>query len=200
MNIFISAKKLAEMTFLLLVLLTLPFFLIACGPKHMITQDVRPPLVAKSDKALLVIVRTMGFYAKRAVFDNYLDKIMIGQTQGKSYFITDVAPGEHYVMGHAENWSSARINFEAGRIYILHQLIFPGAWTIRTGFSPMTAEVGLEQIYESGCDYFVYDTNNPGEDMSEDNYQKAKEDFENEVKEDPGRHKNTLEYRGYNKL
>lgn len=200
MNSFISARKCAEMKYLILVMLTLPFFLIACGgPKHMVMMDVKPPLVVKPDKAVLVIVRTTSF-GGGVTIENYLDRKMIGQTKGKTYFITDVKPGKHYVMSHAENWAAARINFESGRIYFLDQGIYPGIWMARTGFTPLTAEEGLKQINESGCDYGVLNTQDPGEDMSEQDFNEVKADFEKEVRENPGRHKNTLEYKGYSKL
>ena len=40
--------------------LLMPVFLMACGggPKHMINQDTKPPIAAKSGKAVFVVVRT----------------------------------------------------------------------------------------------------------------------------------------------
>ncbi len=101
-------------------------------------------------------------------------------------------------MGHAENWATAQINFEAGKIYFLNQDIRMGVWMARTGYSPLTAADALREINE--IDYRVYDTAHPGEDMSQKDFQDVKEDIEKEVKEDPGRHKDVLDYRGYNKL
>ncbi len=173
--------------------------LAACGggAKHMTLMETKPRIAVKKDKAVLVIARTTSFGGGVAI-DNFLDGKMIGQTRGKSFFVTDVTPGSHYVMAHAENWAAARINFAAGRVYFLNQMITVGVWMARTGFSPMTPKDGLEQINESGCDYLVY--NKPGEDMSAEDYKGVKDDFEKEVKEDPGRHKDTLEYKGYSTL
>jgi hypothetical protein len=70
----------------------------------------------------------------------------------------------------------------------------------RTGFSVMSAEEALKQIAESSTDYYVYNSQKPGEDMSADDFKGVKEDFEKEVKEDPGRHKDTLEYKGVSKI
>ncbi len=184
---------------MIVVVLATLLMLAACGggPKHMTLMETKPRIAVKKDKAVLVIVRTTILSGGLEI-DNYLDGKMIGQTKGKSFFITDVKPGSHYVMAHAENWAAARINFSAGRVYFLSQMIAPGIWVPRTGFSPMTAKDGLEQINESGCNYLVY--NKPGEDMSAEDYKGVKDDFEKEVKEDPGRHKDTLEYKGYNKL
>jgi hypothetical protein len=201
MKMFILATKSIMRKFLFLVLLTLPVLLMSCaaGTVHMIEQDVKPPLGIKPGKAVLAIVRTTSF-GWAIVIDDYIDGKMIGQTRGKSYFITDVTPGTHYVMAHAENIAAAKIQFEAGRIYFLDQGIYPGVWKARTGLSAMTAEEALKQINENGCDYRVYNTQKPGEDLDPKDYQETKADFEKEVKEDPARHKDTLEYKGYSKL
>jgi len=182
------------------LLFVVPLFLTACGgPKHMIIMDVKPKLAPKAGVAVLVIVRTTSF-GGGVTIENCLDRKLIGQTKGKSYFITDVKPGRHYVMAHAENWATARINFEANKVYFLDQGIYMGVWMARTGFTPMTAEDALKQINESGMSYGEYNAKSPGEDMSEKDFNEAKADFEKEVKEDPTRHKNTLEYRGFSKL
>ena len=92
-------------------------FLGACGPKlHMIAKEGKPSITAKSNKAVLVIIRTTAF-GWGAIVDNYLDGKMIGQTEGKVFFVTEVTPGRHYVISHADNTDTARLNFEAGKIY-----------------------------------------------------------------------------------
>lgn len=179
-------------------LFVMPLFLFGCGgPKHMITMETKPAIAPKTDKALLVIARTtsIGF---AVTIENYLDKKFIGQTKGKSYFITDVTPGQHYVMGHAENWGVARINFEAGKLYFLNQDIRMGVWMARTGFTPLTADDAAKQLNEEGMEYRVYDTKTPGEDMSDKDFSEAKDDFEDEVNK--GEHKDIVNYRGYDKM
>jgi hypothetical protein len=194
MKMHISAKKSVAKKYLFVLLFVMPFFLSACGgPKHMVTMDTKPALTAKTGKALLVIARTTSM-AFGVTIENYLDKQFIGQTKGKSYFITDVAPGQHYVMGHAENWSSARINFEAGRTYFLNQDIRMGVWMARTGFTPLTANDAVSQINESGMEYRVYDTKNPGDDMSDKDFNEVKADFDKEAAQ--GEHKDIVEYKG----
>lgn len=193
----IAAKKSVVKMLVLLIVFGLTIFLTACGgPKHMITMDVKPTIAPKSDKAVLVIARTtsIGF---AVTIENYLDKKLIGQTKGKSYFITDVTPGKHYVMGHAENWATAGINFEAGKMYVLNQDIRMGVWMARTGFSPLTWNDAMKEINESGMEYRVYDIKNPGEDMSDKDFNDARDDFEKEVKE--GEHKDIVDYKGYGK-
>jgi hypothetical protein len=170
-------------------------FLGACGPKvHMIAKEGKPSISPKSNKALLVIIRTTSF-GWGAVVDNYLDGKMIGQTQGKVFFVTEVSPGTHYVISHADNTDTARMNFEAGKIYILQQGIYPG-WNVTTRYSPMTVEEFQREVKEA--DFRVYDAANPGKDMSPKDLKEAKDDFEKEVKE--GSHKETLQYRGVSRL
>jgi hypothetical protein len=196
MTTFNSVKRSATKNILVLFLISLPVLFAACGgPMHMISMETKPPFAIKPDKAVLVIARTssVGFLL---TVENYIDGKMIGQTKGKSYFVAEVAPGQHYVIAHGENWAAAKMQFDAGRIYFLNQSIVFGF----PGFSPMTAEEALVQTREEGCEYRVYNTQMPGEDLSAKELKEAKERYDQETKEDPGRHKDTLEYRGYDKL
>ncbi len=186
-------------------------FLIGCGGYHMITQDPKPSIRgAKSSKATLIIIRPTNWGGHTGsitiggghVIPNYLDKKMIGQTKGKCFFVTEVKPGSHYIMAVSQNTAVARINFEAGKIYILQELLFPSLNPFknipRTSLSPMT--VADFQKENKDADFLLYDTKKPGDDMQDKDFQEAKRDFEKEVKEDPGRHKDTLQYHGIAKL
>ncbi len=210
MNNFSASKRTIMKRFMVCILFIVPFFLSACGGYHMIAKDDKPAIASKSGKAMLVIIRPTKWGGSVGtitiggghIVTNYLDAKMIGQTHGKSYFITEVKPGTHYIMAQSENIAVARLHFEAGKIYILQQLLFPGFNPLkkvpRTGFAPMTADDFVKEIKDA--DYLVYDTAHPGEDMSQKDFQEAKADFEREVKEDPARHKDTLGYKGYKKL
>jgi uncharacterized protein DUF2846 len=160
---------------------------------HMVAKDPRPALTARSDRAVLVIVRTSIAYGGYGI-NNYLDGKLIGQTQGKSYFMTDVKPGTHYLMSRADNIDTARLKFEAGRIYFLQQGIYPG-WDATARFSPMTPDDAKLEIQEAS--YLVYDRQKPGGDLPGKDYDKAKDDFDKENLEDPTQHKDILDYRGY---
>jgi hypothetical protein len=161
---------------------------------HMIAKEGKPSISAKADKSVLVIIRTTSFGWGNVV-DNYLDGKMIGQTQGKMFFITEVTPGVHYIMSHADNTDTARLKFEAGKIYLLQQGIYPG-WNIVTRFSPMTTEEFAKEVQEAS--FVVYDTQRPGKDMSDKDLKEAKDDFEKEVKQ--GEHKDILQIKGYTRL
>jgi hypothetical protein len=203
-------KSVARRLALAAVFLT-PLFLGACGGYHMITRDAKPSDYAvKSQKATLVIIRSTNWSGSVGtitigpghIVTNYLDKKMIGQTRGKSYFVTEVKPGTHYIMAQSQNTAVARLNFETGKVYVLQQLLFPSLNPFkdipRTGFTPMNTQDFMKEIKDS--DFLVYDKAHPGDDLPQKDFQEAKDDFEKEAKEDPGRHKDTLHYKGSTKL
>ncbi len=178
----------------MLALLTLFLILDACiTGTNMIAKDIKPPLITKSNMAALVIIQPDSFGGGYVV-NNYLDGKQIGQTQYKSYFVTDVMPGKHYLTSEADNKDTVRINFEPGRIYFLQQGIYPG-WNANTRFSPMTPEEAKREIQEDV--YYVYDSGKPGKDMSEKDHKKEVAAFEKENKEDPERYRDILNYKGY---
>jgi hypothetical protein len=188
-------KSFVPKWFVLCALVILPVFLWSCAAgTHMITKEGKPSISAKSDKAVLVIIRTTSF-GWGYVVDNYLDGKMTGQTLGKMFFITEVTPGVHYVISHADNTDTVRLKFEAGKIYLLQQGIYPG-WNAVTRYSPMTTEEFAKEVQEAT--YVVYDAQKPGKDMSDKDFKEAKDDFEKEVKN--GEHKDTLQIKGYAKL
>lgn len=173
---------------------TAALVLASCGGSVMLTQDTKPEIKPVGDKATLVIYRgtAFGFAVK---IDNYLDKKFIGQTQGRSFFITRVDPGEHYVIADAENKACAKTNFEAGKIYYLMQGIYPGVMKARTGFSGADPEAFTKDLEDMS-----YGTINPEEEaptIDEDDYSETIADYEKEIKEDPEKHKDTSNLQGY---
>jgi hypothetical protein len=62
----------------------------------------------------------------------------------------------------------------------------------------LTADEAAKQLNEEGMEYRVYDTKNPGEDMSDKDFNEAKSDFEDEVKK--GEQKDIVNYKGYGKM
>lgn len=194
MNMLSASKKFPLKRHFGPVLASLLFLLGACvAGTNMIAKD-KPALATKPDKAVLVIIRTTSF-GWGAVVSNYLDGKLIGQTQGKSYFMTAVVPGAHYLIADAGNKDTAHIRFEAGRIYFLGQAIHPGYHNVTTHYTPMTLEEAKREISEAA--YYVYDTQKPGKDLSAKDLKEAKDDFEKENREDPARHKEVSGYKGY---
>jgi len=165
-----------------------------CATTQMLKPVQAPDLAPKPDMALLVIVRD-AFLGTGIVFWNYLDGKFIGETMGRTYFITPVPPGEHYVVAATENTGIAHLNFEAGKRYFLNQGIAMGLWRARTsGFFPMTAADAQKAIQK--CSYLELDSSKPFPDMDPALYQKAIEEYEDGVKNNPEGYKELLEYKG----
>lgn len=176
-----------------LICLTL-FVLGGCATSHMIKSDVKPEIAAKPGSATLVIIRDTHF-GGGIVFWNYLDGKLIGETMGKTYFITGVPPGPHYVVAASENTGVARFDFKPGKVYFLGQNIAMGVWRARVGgFYPMNRQEAAEAM--KNCSYTQYDPAKPGGDMAPDLYKKAIEEYEAEVKDKPEAFKAILAYDG----
>lgn len=168
--------------------------LAGCATTQMIKPEQPPELTAPPESALLVIVRD-AFIGGGIVFWNYLDGKFIGETTGKTYFITHVPPGEHYVVSATENTGIAHLNFEAGKHYFLRQGVTMGIWRPRTsGFFPMTGEEAREAVKK--CTYLQLDPGKSFPDMEPALYQKAIEEYHTGVKENPEGYKELLEYTG----
>jgi len=195
MNYFSLARR----HVMVFVVFTLALFLFACGgvPNHMLFKDdpainvldVKP----EKGKAALVVART--FWGAPAItFDNYLDKKLIGVAKSKSYFVkTDVAPGVHYVIAKAESTEPVKIKFEPQRIYYIMEFPRVGVWRARVTVKLVTPEE-LSTSFDDSVKLMVYDINNPGDDMSDKDYQEAVSDYEREAKE--GSHKEDVGYKG----
>lgn len=168
----------------------------ACATGGSIVQQQKPAFTTRPDLATLVVVRPTSFGFGVTV-DNYLDGRRFGVTRGKSFNMVQVPPGQHYVMSRAENVATARIFFEPGKIYFLHQGILPGVWKARTILSTLSLEEGLAKADSSDCDYRVLDPAAEPRDMTQDQFDRARNDFEADVLKDPERFRASLEYRGF---
>lgn len=156
---------------------------------------MKPEFKAKSDTATLVIIRdaALGF---AVIFWNYLDGKLIGESTGKTYFITNVKPGPHYVMVATENTAVAHIYFKPGRVYFLREGVIIGLWRARTnGFEALTYEQARDAM--NSCTYLEFDPTRGGEDMDPKLYQQAIKDYQEELIKNPEGFKAILEYKGY---
>ena len=160
----------------------------------MVKQKSKPEITAHPEKATLVIYRATN-YGKPVVVTNYLDGEPIGETKGKTYFITLIEPGRHYVIASSENNACARFDFEAGKVYYLLQAMFPGVMKVRTGFIAKSPEEAMKDI--PGLDYLVFNPEKKVKELRQKTYESTVADFEKEVVEKPDRHKDVLEYPGY---
>jgi Protein of unknown function (DUF2846) len=171
------------------------FIISGCATSHMIAPERKLDPKARPDKATLVIIRDTSF-GFAIVFWHYLDGKFIGETKGKSYFVTNVNPGPHYIMVSTENTAVAHFDFKPGKIYYLQEGVIMGMWRARTsGFWPLNPQEAAEAM--KACAYWEYDPNTKGEDMDAKLYQQAIADYQMEVKQNPDGYKALLNYDGY---
>ena len=171
------------------------FLFSGCATTSMIAPDRKLDLTPRADSSTLVIIRD-AFMGTGIVFWNYLDGKLIGETKGKTYFVTNVKPGPHYVVVTSENTAVAHLNFKPRKIYYLREGVTMGLWRARTsGFSPLNPQEAREAM--NNCTYWEYDPKLGGENMEPKLYQQAIANYNEEVKQNPEGLKNMLEYRGY---
>ena len=170
------------------------FILSGCATSYMIAPDRKPDLKPSSDQATLVIMRSTSF-GFAIVFWHYLDGKFIGETKGKTYFVTKVKPGPHYVMVTTENTAVAHFDFKPGQIYYLNEGVLMGVWRARSsGFWPATPQEVSQAL--SSCNYWEYDPSKKADDMDPKLYQQAIADYQAELKQKPESFKAILEYDG----
>jgi len=183
-----------------ILIVTALFLTTACsGPSHMAlvkdnaVTDIRT-IKPEKGKAALVVTRTTSFgYAVE--FDTYLDKKMIGVTKGKGFFVKkDIDPGYHYLIAKAESYETAKINFEPDRTYFIHSTPRPGWLRARITMYPQDPNQTMADMDE-GCKQIEYDPKDPGEDLSEEDYNQAIKDYEEDLAN--GEHKEYATYRGF---
>lgn len=192
--------RIMKRVFLFIMMFALLIFFLACrvsAPHFMKFNEntnfdissVKP----ENGKAALVIARTTN-YLGAAEFDTHLDKKLIGVTAWKCYFIkTDVDPGFHYVISRYENIEVAKINFEPGRIYYILQIPRRGYFVARISVKLLTPE-DLLSTMDDDCKLLIYKTVRPENDLSDDDYQKIVNDYEEKIKN--GQHKEHAGCRG----
>lgn len=160
--------------------------------------NIRP----KDGKAALVMIRNNALCGG-ITFETYLDKHMIGTTQGTSgvvFINTEIPPGTQHVISTSLNADAFRINFEPGRIYYIKQYpiwAFPTCALVTGPLSQEEAKV----IWSEGVNLFEYDGANPGEDLSDQYFNEVVEIYEKESNKDQKtvdeNYKIKLSYKGY---
>lgn len=176
-------------------LLVVVFIFFGCAATSMIAPERQPNLETAADKATVVIIRD-AFIGNAVVFWNYVDGKFIGETKGKTYIVTQVTPGKHYLVVTTENTAVAQIDFKPGRIYYLREGIAIGIWRAHTsGFSPMTPQEAKEAM--NSCTYWEIDPKNSVGDMDPKLYEQAIADYHVEVKQNPEGFKDILLYQGH---
>jgi hypothetical protein len=182
----------------LLSILLLSVTVSACSPAHMVKKDEKLNIMTvKPDqgKAALVIARTTSFGGAINFF-TYLDYKLIGVTRGKSCFIKkDIEPGQKYLIARTESLETGKIQFEPDTVYYIQQSPRMGWAVARVTLTPVSPDHLLSEIGDGGCDFYALNDNDPGEGLSEHEYQEAVTDYERELKE--GHHTDFTVYKGF---
>ncbi len=173
-------------------------FISACSPANMVKKDDHFNIMTvKPDqgKAALIIARTTSFGGAINFF-TYLDRKLIGITRGKSCFVkNNIDPGQTYLIARTESLETGKIHFEPDTIYYVQQTPRLGWVVARVSLSPESPEHLSSEIGEGGCELYELDANDPGEDLTDHEYNEAVTDYEREISE--GFHKEFTEYKGF---
>lgn len=171
------------------------FLIVGCiTTNYMIGREGAPKFSAKRDQATLVIVRDNWYGG--TIFTHYVDAKLIGNTFARSFFVTQVSPGTHYIITSAENTSVVQMELKAGRIYALRQGVTRGFRQARsTGFSPLTQKELNEAIQT--CRYYEMDPKASPPDMDAASYKGTVDQYQQELKADASAFKDILAYKGF---
>lgn len=77
-----------------------------------------------------------------------LDGKVAGQTGPKTYFLWEVAPGQHELSSMSENTSTLKLSTEEGKAYFVWQEVKMGMWMARSLLQEVDAEVGRKGVAE----------------------------------------------------
>lgn len=183
-------KSLKSLTLAALVLASLA----ACAPKHMIAQDSRPTVAPKPAVAQLVVIRD-GSLCFFLTVDEYLDGKLMGQTHGKSYFVTEVPAGTHYVSARGNSTDTVRMNFEPGRVYFLGVGMYPGGFI---DLYTMPAERALADMASPSLTYRIFNKQS-NVTLPDADYKAEIDALERAIKNNPEKYKEMLQYKGVDK-
>lgn len=168
-------------SFLLLLVISFVLTAVGCAPTYMVTKepciDVRG-IVPSPGKSALVVGRITTFGAGVNI-ENYLDKTFIGTTKGRSFFVSSVEPGQHYVTSQAENLDTVLLNFEPGKTYYLINSIRMGVLFARSKYYLMDAQQFYNDM-DGKCNFYEIDKSSPGSNLSDAVFNQVVEDYKKE--------------------
>jgi len=176
---------------------------ISCvGPGHnyvMKTMDTKPEIKPDPNKAVLVVFRSI-LYGRLYAMNSWADGNFLGQTKGRTYFITKIDPGTHYLFGEGGSVTGndngcVKIDVLANKVYYIWQGTYPGPSGLRTGFSASSPDDFTKEL--SSMTYSELDESAPKPVFDSELFNNAKAKYEKEAVEDPNRHKDTQNIKGY---
>ncbi len=181
-----------------LLSLAVIIFITGCSPYHMVKKEDNFNIMSvkpEPGKAAIVVARTTNF-GGAINFYTHIDKKIIGVTRGKSCIVkTDIEPGIRYLIARTESLEEGKIQFEPDCVYYIQESPRMGWAVARVTFHPLSPEEMLAEIGSGGCTLYETDKKDPGDDLSDHEYNEAVTDYEREVKE--GLHTDFTAYKGF---
>jgi hypothetical protein len=178
-------------------LFAVALFSIAYGakPKHMADAKAPDTIEPDPDKAVLVMHSNTNFHLMKMVHDYFIGDKFIGQDKKNTWFITKVDPEQQYLFFTIKEkiYNTGKITFEAGKIYYVLRKSVPGGSIMTT----QTPDDFAQYLKETETQYRIFKPGSKIPELDKDDIEEAKEEFEEEAKEDPDKHKDVLEYKGY---
>ncbi len=162
---------------------------------QMVEEETHPQITSVADKAVLVIYVSPD-PMQPTVYNHYIDEKLIGQTKKWSYFVTEVEPGTRWLTHGVgkKPYKTAKITFEAGKVYYIFWRIMPMAGLL---LFPQDSRDFIEWRDKNKADYLVFRPNPDDMDpLDPKKVAKLKAEYEEQLVEDPERHKSENEYRG----
>lgn len=206
-------KKLFKLILILSVVLT-----INCA-EYFIYKSTLPEFKGKSDKALIVYMRTLnmpefntythttangGTYTSVSI-DNegeecfvYLNGKYMGGTRNRCLTVFNVEPGEYLITSNADFTNNLKLDVKNGLIYYIEEIpIQMGPLGVKPFIQPISKEEAMEKIAKGQYRYSTPNPENLKDDLDADEYQEELEDWDEWIKDNPEEAKKFAEYKGY---
>lgn len=103
---------------------------------------------APSDKGRVYVYRS-AFIGQAVSIPIHINGKPWGQTQGKSFLVADLAPGEYTFVSKAENDSTVKVKVEAGNLYFVWQEVNMGFVMARAHLWLVDASKGRADVMQT---------------------------------------------------
>ena len=97
------------------------------------------------DKALVTFVRP-SIVGGAVTFGIWDSENLVGVMNAGKCIQYQAAPGEHYFLARAENWSCVKADLAPGKHYVIKTNPMFGVWKARVAFDPITAADYQKQL------------------------------------------------------
>jgi len=179
-----------------MLLLGLMFAAIGKDPEHVVSATAPASIESDPEKATLIIHSNTNMHFIKTVWDYFVDDKFVGQDRSNAYQTVKVDPGTHWLYFTVKEriYNTGKFNLEAGKRYYILRKAVPGG-AIMTTQSP---DEFAQYLKETKTEYLQFkqdDDDIPVLDA--DDIKDEQDEFEEEAKEDPEKHSDVLNYKGF---